>query len=50
MKGVVCAEQLRAEFVAIVDVNIKLGCPEGLGPVVHGPSTKQTPKSGVFGF
>ena len=42
MRGVVCVEQLRAQFVAIVDVNIKTGCPEGLGPVVHGPSTKQT--------
>ena len=42
MKGVVCAEQLRAQFVAVVCINIKTGCPKALGPVVHGPSTKQT--------
>ena len=42
MRGVVYVQQLRAQFVAIVGVNIKTGCPECLGPVVHGPSTKQT--------
>ena len=31
-----------AQFLAVSGVSMKIGCPEGLGPVVHGPSTKQT--------
>ena len=34
-----CAEQLRAQSLAIVDKNSKTGCPEGLRPVDTPPRT-----------
>ena len=41
MRGAVCAEQLRAQSVAVVGQNTNSGCTEGFRPVVTRPSTNQ---------
>ena len=42
MKGMVSAEQLRAQLVAVVGKNIEIGCPKGFRPVDPRPTNNQT--------